>query len=89
MSAAPLRIHAASPGPAPTDDQSAGERLIDRAEFQQLLGFSRSCFARWLAMGRLPEPIRLSRTCHRWRWSEVQKWVADGCPDPRQNNTRR
>ncbi len=66
--------------PVPAD--LAGERLIDRAEFQALLGIGQATFERWLAMGRLPEPIRLSRTCHRWRLPEVQAWIAARCPDP-------
>jgi predicted DNA-binding transcriptional regulator AlpA len=68
--------------PGRKDQLLAGERLIDRAEFQTLLGIAQSTFERWKAAGRVPKHIRFSRTCHRWRWREVQQWIAEGCPQP-------
>jgi predicted DNA-binding transcriptional regulator AlpA len=63
----------------------AAVRLIGIAELCELVGIGRSTAERWLAAGRLPEPIRLSRTCHRWRLAEAIEWIAAGCPDPRKN----
>jgi predicted DNA-binding transcriptional regulator AlpA len=66
----------------------AAERLIGIAELCELAGIGRSTAERWLAAGRLPEPIRLSRTCHRWRLASILEWIAAGCPDPRQAGHR-
>jgi predicted DNA-binding transcriptional regulator AlpA len=86
----PIRLHEPRrpgrkeqfPGGLPAD--LAGARLIDREQFQKLLGIGRATFERWLAQKRLPEPIRLSRTCHRWRWAVVEAFLRDGCPAPQQ-----
>ena len=51
------------------------DRLIDRLEFQTILGIGQSTFERRLAMRKLPPPIRLSRAVHRWRLSEVLTWI--------------
>ena len=55
-------------------------QLIDIADLCSLLSIGRSTAERWLASGRLLQPIRLSRTCHRWRRVEVLDWIAAGCP---------
>src|SRR5262249_47833814 len=66
---APLKLHRDEPA---TADQAG---LIDRAEFCRLLSISRPTFERWLSAGRVLPPIRLSRTCHRWKRSEVVAWI--------------
>jgi predicted DNA-binding transcriptional regulator AlpA len=58
------------------------ERLIDRREYQGLLGIARPTFERWLARRRVLPPIVLSPTCHRWRLGTVIDWMRDGCPTP-------
>jgi predicted DNA-binding transcriptional regulator AlpA len=79
-----MRIH--EPRHAGRKDQLAGdlagERLIDRAEFQLLLRIGQSTFERLKARGTLPPYIALSRTCHRWRWRDVLEWISAGCPAP-------
>jgi predicted DNA-binding transcriptional regulator AlpA len=67
---------------AQTSDPLDRERLIDRREYQGLLGIARPTFERWLARKRLLPPIVLSRTCHRWRLGTVLDWMRDGCPTP-------
>lgn len=32
-----------------------------------------------LASGRLPSPVRISRSC-RWRGADISRWVSMGCP---------
>lgn len=32
-----------------------------------------------LASGRLPAPVRISRSC-RWRGADIARWVSMGCP---------
>jgi predicted DNA-binding transcriptional regulator AlpA len=31
--------------------------------------------------GKLPEPIRLSSGCVRWRYAEIRAWLDAGAPD--------
>jgi excisionase family DNA binding protein len=31
---------------------------------------------RWSSSGKLPRPIRLSATCHRWRRSDVERAIS-------------
>ncbi len=33
-----------------------------------------------LASGRVPEPVRLSRSV-RWRRADIDEWIRLGCPD--------
>jgi hypothetical protein len=74
-----LKVHTPDEAPANPLDR---ERLINREEFQGLIGISQPTFERWLARKRILPPIVLSRTCHRWRLGTVLDWIRDGCPDP-------
>ena len=57
-----------------------GERLIDGRALDRMLSISRPTRERWLAARRLPQPIRLTATCHRWRLRDITAWIASGCP---------
>jgi predicted DNA-binding transcriptional regulator AlpA len=70
-------------GPQVLSPDLDAERLIDRAEFQALLGIGQSTFERLKASGRFPRHLELSRTLHRWRLATVLEWLRDGCPAPR------
>jgi predicted DNA-binding transcriptional regulator AlpA len=80
----PIRLHQAGAQPRPSQEVLApdldGQRLIDRAEFQALLGIGQSTFERLKAAGRLPPHLELSKTLHRWRLATVLEWLRDGCP---------
>ena len=54
--------------------------LIDAAEFARELSVSKPTIWRLLAAQRIPEPIRLTAQCLRWRRDEVAAWIAAGCP---------
>jgi hypothetical protein len=75
-------LGAAATAPVQTDPSRDRERLITRAEFQQMLAVSRATLERLLARKRMLPPIVLSRTCHRWQLGTVLDWLRDGCPDP-------
>jgi predicted DNA-binding transcriptional regulator AlpA len=70
----------ALPTPEGLPPDLAGKRCIGSREIRELLGLGRATFERMLAAGKLPEPIRLSRTCHRWRLEVVLAWIEAGCP---------
>lgn len=54
--------------------------LIDATELAQMLLISKPSVWRWLSEGRLPEPIRLTAQCLRWRREAVLAWIDAGCP---------
>lgn len=43
-------------------------------------GVSVATWWRWDAAGRCPAPVRIGSSV-RWRRSELEAWVAAGCPD--------
>lgn len=62
--------------PNPTLAPSA---LIDAAEFARMLSVSKPTIWRLLSAQKIPEPIRLTSQCLRWRRDSVLVWVASGC----------
>jgi len=46
-------------------------RDVDVAE---LLGVRRGTVWAWVREGRLPQPVRLSARCARWRMEDLEKW---------------
>lgn len=55
--------------------------LIDAETLARMLGVSERTLWRLLSARKLPEPIRIGRNT-RWRLSEVQRWIEDGCRQP-------
>lgn len=62
--------------PMTADDVSL---LIDIAVLAVLLDRSVASLERDQAAGRLPAPLRLGGS-KKWRRSEIESWVAAGCP---------
>lgn len=40
---------------------------------------SRATIWRWVQIGRLPRPVKLSPGCTRWRASDIEGWEAKRC----------
>lgn len=57
--------------------------LMDGDTTGQVTGMSKRTIYRFSASGRMPPPIRLSARLVRWNRSEIMAWIADGCPDCR------
>ena len=53
----------------------SGDRLLRLAELTAILGISRSTVYRYLAAGRLPQPIHLSSRCIAWKASTISAWM--------------
>jgi prophage regulatory protein len=47
------------------------DRLVSRAEIARHYAVSKMTVYHWMRQGRIPQPIRLSPRCIRWRWSEI------------------
>ncbi|MCC6153756.1 MAG: helix-turn-helix domain-containing protein [Candidatus Hydrogenedentes bacterium] len=66
----------------PANDVSGHTRssaLMSATELATLLGASTRHIWRMRDGGALPRPIRLGSLV-RWRKSDIEKWIADGCP---------
>jgi predicted DNA-binding transcriptional regulator AlpA len=72
-------------GPVPPSPTPPESLLIDRRALSRLLDRSRASIARDVSAGRIPSPVRIGRST-RWRRSEIEAWIAAGCP-PRPTNT--
>lgn len=83
-----LKLPAAGPGEedgqtrAAPDNAAAGlpPLLIDIQQLSALLARSTASLERDEAAGRLPAPLRLGGS-KRWRYAEIEAWVAAGCPE--------
>ena len=53
-----------------------GERLIRMPELLKLVGISRATAYRYLANGKLPQPVKLSTRCVAWKASVINEWLA-------------
>lgn len=56
------------------------ERYIRRPEVEAMTGLSRSSIYRLMSEGLFIRPYRVGRTAVRWRYSEVERWLADRPP---------
>ena len=63
-----------------TPPAAAEPLLVDARSLARMLCVGIRTVRAWDASGRIPEPIRLSPGCVRWRYSEVSDWVSAGCP---------
>ena len=52
--------------------------LCDR-DCAALVGVARSTWWTWSALGHVPRPLKIGRTC-RWRRNEIMAWIEAGCP---------
>jgi prophage regulatory protein len=52
------------------------DELLTVNDLIALLKISRRSVWRWVAEGRLPQPVRYSATCVRWKASVIETWLA-------------
>jgi predicted DNA-binding transcriptional regulator AlpA len=55
--------------------------LISARDLAVLLRLSLRSIRSMDVAGRLPEPLRLSPGCVRWKLSEIRAWLDAGAPD--------
>lgn len=51
-------------------------QLITDRQVATALGISKATVWRWAGLGKLPQPIRLSGKCTRWRVSDIENFIA-------------
>jgi predicted DNA-binding transcriptional regulator AlpA len=54
--------------------------LLDASELARLLCVSKPTIWRLRENAKLPVAITLTSQCIRWRRSDVESWIANGCP---------
>ena len=60
--------------------------LIDAKTLaREYLSVSLATVWRMRSDGKLPEPLKLTAQCLRWRRSDVEGWLAAGCPHQQQH----
>jgi prophage regulatory protein len=52
------------------------DRYLRRTEVEALTALSRASIYRMMADGRFVRPYRIGKSAVRWRYSEVQAWLA-------------
>jgi predicted DNA-binding transcriptional regulator AlpA len=62
------------------DGPEPEQLLLNVKDVARVLGFSVRQIRRWDYDRRLPAPIKFNRR-KRWRKSDIEAWVAAGCPD--------
>ena len=70
-------------GPIPDD---ALTLTLDQVA--KLLQVSRRTLERWDSISRIPGRIALPGRLVRYSRSAIQRWLADGCPEPRRSSAR-
>jgi prophage regulatory protein len=55
----------------PTD----GQELLSAKEVASRLSVTSRTVWRWVAQGKLPRPLRLSRACSRWRSGDLEYFL--------------
>ena len=62
-------------------DTLKSNRLLRLPEVSELTSLGKSTINLWVAQGRFPKPVALSKTIKVWRESDVQQWVTRICGD--------
>lgn len=60
------------------------QKMYSTHEILSITGLSRATIDRYEKQGIIPRAIRLTSRCSRWRASEIDQWIADGCPKKQQ-----
>ncbi len=66
-------------GNAPPPGATPLPPLLSADATAKLLDAARSTLYAWDQEGRIPQPVRIGSRTY-WRGSELQEWVAAGCP---------
>lgn len=54
--------------------------MLNAAGSARLIGVSKATWARMDSAGKVPDPVRLSSGCVRWRVADLTDWINAGCP---------
>ena len=59
----------------PQPNATTPERLLTLQDLAKLFKVSQRTIRRWTDSGRLPEPVRFSKTCIRWRPGVIDAYL--------------
>ena len=59
--------------------------LLRLSEVQILVSLKKTAIYSRIKAGVFPEPIKLSQRCSRWRAEDIERWLADPLPLPKQS----
>ncbi len=62
-----------------TKTPSEPQQLVTPADLGAMIRIGRSKLYDMKASGQLPRPVKIGR-CVRWRLSDINAWIATGCP---------
>lgn len=62
-----------------TNGSSSPAQLLTVAETASLVGISERTVRRMADDGRMPKPIRMGTRLCRWKRTDLEAWLADGC----------
>jgi predicted DNA-binding transcriptional regulator AlpA len=68
-----------APDKSPEDEMFKADEMITVKEVAKMLGKSPRSVRRHSKEGIMPPPVKI-HVSTRWRRSEVQRWLDDGCP---------
>jgi predicted DNA-binding transcriptional regulator AlpA len=74
--------------PTPTPPTDLADRLLGIPEVAGACGVSPRSVRRYFESGRMPRPVKVSGLI-RWRKSDIEAWLADGCRPPAESRTPR
>ncbi len=55
------------------------EQLIKTEAVEEIVGLSGKSLSRMVKAGKMPKPLTVGGS-RRWRRSDIQGWIAAGCP---------
>ena len=62
----------------PPDELNFSDDQLLRIEAaSQLTTLSKSCINLWVAQGKFPQPLSLSKTVKVWRMGQIRSWMND------------
>ena len=59
------------------DVVQSDDQLLRIGDIAELTTLSKSCINLWVAQGKFPKPIPLSRTVKVWRFKEIREWAEE------------
>ncbi len=55
------------------------QRFLRDVDVAEMLGIGQSTVWVWAREGKIPQPVKISRRCVRWRMSDLQEWEEKLC----------
>jgi len=65
-----------------------GDFIMRRKAVLTQVSISRTTLDRWVEQGNFPAPLKLGDYAVGWRWSDIQRWIAERPQKKQHNDTR-